>query len=64
MKLRSSSLDAVFEELQFTLDDDGRPLARITRYIFTWGYRAFRGAMLAALRLSWRRDALSREAQA
>jgi hypothetical protein len=58
MKLRSAPLDEVWQTLQFTLDDDGRQPALAVRHMVTWAYRGLRGAMLALLRLPWRRGAL------
>lgn len=57
VKLRSSSIDDVWLELQIVLDCDGRGSARTTRRFFAWGYRALRAAMLATIRLPWRRGA-------
>lgn len=53
MKLRSAPLDDVWGELTLVLDDDGRPLARVTRRVFTSAYRVLKAAMLVALRLPW-----------
>lgn len=61
MKLRSAPLDEVWQTLQFTLDDDGRRPALAVRHMVTWAYLGLRGAMLALLRLSWRRGALDEE---
>jgi hypothetical protein len=54
MKPRSASLDDVWGELTFVLDDDRRLLARVTRRVFAWTYRTLKTAMLVAIRLPWR----------
>jgi len=57
VRLRSAPLDDVLNELQLVLDDDGGRLARVVRRTATWAYRGPKAAMLAALRLRWRRGA-------
>ena len=54
MKLRSAPLDDVWQEVQFTLDDDGRLRARIVRRVLTAAYRALKRLMLLIRRLPWR----------
>ena len=53
MKAKSAPLDDVFAELQITLDDDGRFVARLTRGLFTLAYRVLKLVMLSALRVNW-----------
>jgi hypothetical protein len=55
VKLRSSSLDDVFQQLQVTLDDDGGRAARLMRSTYTLAYRLLKASMLTTLRLPWRR---------
>jgi hypothetical protein len=54
VKLRSSSIDDTFAELQFVLDDDGRWRARVVRGAYTAVYRMLKSAMLRTLRRPWR----------
>jgi hypothetical protein len=59
MTLRSAPLEDAFQELLLTLDDDGGWWARTARWFFVRAYRALKVTMLAALRLPWRRAALT-----
>jgi hypothetical protein len=59
MKLRSAPLDDVFQEVQFTLDDDGGRLARAVRRSATWTYRLHKVILLVICKFPWRRGALT-----
>jgi hypothetical protein len=58
VKLRSASLDEVFQELQFVLDQDSGLPARAVRWFFVRAYRGLRAAILLALSRRWRTGSL------
>jgi hypothetical protein len=50
MKIRSSPLDDIYQELQFVLTADGGPFAQLILRLFTALYRWHHSAILFALR--------------
>lgn len=58
MKLRSASLDDVYQEFRFVLEQDDHRLARTALRLFSYLYRVLHWLILTTLRLRWQSTTL------